>query len=285
MTSRIQRALALIVVLPALLAGRQDGGERRVYVTVLDSAERPVRDLGAADFGIREDGRTGEIVRVEPAAEAPAIFLMADNSAGVQPFVNDVRLALAAFVKAIHASSPDATLALMAHGGPPTMLNGFTKDEAALQKAIRRFVPTTGASFLLESLVEAGRQLRSRPSSRRAIVCFAIDAVAEGAPPLPETIGRAVRDASAGVWVIALTGGPGDPNRDYVLNRVIPWSGGLRQTVVSPQALQGRFERLAELLLSQSVITYRRPAGPAPQQLDVGVREGLRVLATRWPPK
>lgn len=267
------------------LDAAQSAAERHVLVTVADQSYRPVKDLTAAAFAVREDGRDGEVVSVAPATEPPAIFLMVDTSAGFQAVARDARDALVSFIQQVHAASPDAAIAVMGHGGPPMMVSPFSKDTASLSRSIRRVIPGGGESFLLESLIEAGRQLQRRPETRRAIVCLTLDNAIEGAPPAPQSILRAVRQAATPVWMVALAGA-GDPVRDSVLNALVPLSGGSRLSVVNAIGFEARLRELADLLTSQYVVTYRRAAGPAPERLQVGVvGADLRVFAPAWAPK
>jgi hypothetical protein len=276
---------AAVSTIGAGLGAHQGAAERRVLVTVADQAYRPVKDLTAAAFAVREDGRDGEIVSVAPATEPPTIFVMVDTSAGFQAVARDARDALVSFVQQVHAASPDAAIAIMSHGGPPMMVSAFSKDTASLSRSIRRVIPGRGESFLLESLIEAGRQLERRPGTRRAIVCLTLDNAIEGPPPAPESILRAVRQAATPVWIVALAGG-GDPMRDSVLNALVPLSGGGRLSVVNGMAFEVRLRELADLLASQYVVAYRRAAGPAPERLQIGVvGSDLRVFAPAWAPK
>ena len=76
-------------------------------------------------------------------------------------------------------------------------------------------------------------------------------------------------------------------NRDNMLNGLGGVTGGGRMTVLTGSAIEGKFKELADLLSSQYIVSYNRPAGgKAPQQVQVMVKkEGVLVAAPQWPPK
>ena len=53
---------------------------RSIYASVLDKEGAPVLNLGPADFVVREDNRTREILSVEPATAPMQVALLVDNS-------------------------------------------------------------------------------------------------------------------------------------------------------------------------------------------------------------
>ena len=74
-------------------------------------------------------------------------------------------------------------------------------------------------------------------------------------------------------------------NRDTLLARVPPGTGGARLMIEVPSALQVALEQLAAALVSQYAVTYTRPEGPTPKALQMGqMRNGVN-RPPRDPPK
>src|SRR6185436_17051338 len=81
---------------PALLVAQ--ALQRVMYVSVVDGDGNPVPDLGPADFVIREDKVTREVLRVDPATDPMQVALLVDNSQAANAYLLDYREGLTAFV-------------------------------------------------------------------------------------------------------------------------------------------------------------------------------------------
>src|SRR5687767_11087363 len=80
------RAAALVVACLASVASAKEEQPqtRRVYVTAVDGNGAPVLGLTAADFTIKEGGKTREIVKAAPAGGPMQIaILVDDNGTGI----------------------------------------------------------------------------------------------------------------------------------------------------------------------------------------------------------
>src|SRR5262245_33460714 len=94
-------ALALVAIATAPL--RAQAPQRVVYVSALDQNGAPVPNLGPADFIVREDKATREILSVTPASDPMQLALLVDNSQAAEGFIRDYREAIPAFLNAIAA--------------------------------------------------------------------------------------------------------------------------------------------------------------------------------------
>ena len=61
-------------------AHASDGRTRDIYVSVVDSKGVAVTGLTAADFTVREDGVSREVLRAVPATEPLDVVLLVDDS-------------------------------------------------------------------------------------------------------------------------------------------------------------------------------------------------------------
>src|SRR5262245_28412395 len=112
------------LVVPAWLGAQSP--QRAIYVSVVDRAGNLVPGLGAADFVVREDGVTREVIKVEPASDPMHIALLIDNSQAAERFQRDYREAVTAFITAISAEAPAAgkhQIALISLASRPTILS------------------------------------------------------------------------------------------------------------------------------------------------------------------
>ena len=293
-TQTVRRFITLIssvaMVLTAVGAGAQQSSAKRVVVTVGDQTFKPVKGLTASDFALREDGEDREITGAAAATDAPFIVVTVDTTKdrNFERNIQDVRNSIATFVKGIHAANPDAMIALMTHAGAAVKQVDFTKDAAKLEKAIQRLFYEEADSVLLEALVDASKDLQKKDAIRKLIVAFSIDAGREGSQTRPADVANAVRNAGATIWSVTLKDKTEtNANRDNMLNGLGGVTGGGRMTVLTGSAIEGKFKELADLLSSQYIVSYNRPAGgKAPQQVQVMVKkEGVLVAAPQWPPK
>ncbi len=172
------------------------------------------------DILIREDGVDRELVSVKPSKETLNVVLLADTSPAVDEMLLDVRTSLIAFVRQVHAVSPDAQISLMEFGQAAITVVPFTTADADLEKGINRLAgKPRSASVLLEAINAASNNLAKRPSPRRAIVALNIEPSDEQSREDPKRIVESLRKSVAQLWCVSIQKGPlKNPQRDVVLN-------------------------------------------------------------------
>ena len=294
MTAPVVRRLAPIAFAVLVSAAMPDaalrsapGPDKSIFVSVLDAGGKPVKDLTAEDFRLREDGVDREIVSVKPATEPLQVVLLADTTATADPLIRDIRTSLSACVKQLHAASPDAAISLMEFGQAAVTTVPFVTDDASLESGINRLVGRPGAaSVLLEAIIAASNNLSKRPSPRRAIVSLNIEPSNEQSREEPKKINEAMRKSVAQLWSVSLQKGElKNPTRDVVLNAVTRNTGGVREFIVAPSALETVLKGFADALTSQYEVTYKRP-GSSAQVVQVGtVRQNVRLHASGFAPQ
>ena len=295
-------AAALIVAFtPDLVARSQGAGTKSIFVSVLDDAGKPVTGLTAADFAVREDNSPREITSVKPATQPLFIALLGDttrnagatgmsgrSSAGSE-LIRDIRNSFAGFAKRIAAASPESQLSVMEFGQAAITITNFTNALPEVEKGIGRLFPKPGAaSVLLEALVEANKQIEKKNSPRKALVVVNIEPGDEQSRQEPNKIIEAFRNSGASLWAASLQNGElRNPARDLVLNRLTQITGGRREFILSPAALENWLNVFAAALTNQYEVSYTRPASDKPTQIvGVGItREGAKPYASYFPPK
>jgi hypothetical protein len=268
-------------------AAAQSAGERTIIFSGLDGAGRPVRDFTANDILIREDGVDRELVSVKPSTDTLNVVLMADTSTAAEDMLRDLRVSLMAFVRQVHATSPEAQISLMEFGQAAITVVPFTTSDADLEKGVNTLVGKPNSpSVLLEAINAASNILAKRPSPRRAIVALNVEPSNEQSREQPKRIIESLRRSVAQLWCVSIQKGPlKNPTRDVVLNDFTKNTGGDRQFIVNQAAIEVWLKRYADALTAQYEATYKRPASKA-QQVQIGTtRPGVRLHASGFAPQ
>ncbi|MDA1306822.1 MAG: VWA domain-containing protein [Acidobacteria bacterium] len=298
--------LAMYVpVLVADTANTQD--TKTIYLSVLDSQGQPVTDLRADEMALAERNEAGQvsmrdIVDVRLAQTPLAIMLLADTSkatggAGMSErgqvsgseLVRDIRVAFTSFVHTVNTASPESTMELMEFGQAAVTITKMTSDVSALEKGINRLFPKNNMpAVLLEAIHEAATILaRQEKMPRRAIVALNVLPTDEQSRQQPNQMLQRVRDSGASVWAVSYNSGTtaSDP-RGIVFDALTKNTGGRRETIASPSALEQYMVQVAKALTNQYAVTYTRQAGEKPVLVQVGVtRQGLSLHTSIYPPR
>jgi hypothetical protein len=297
------RVLLLPVVgVLALVAGvgarTQGAADKSIFVSVVDTAGKPVKDLAANEFQIREDNVMREVVGVKPATQALAIQLLIDTSenaggatgmAAGADIGRDIRSSLIGFCRHVTTNSPDSQIAIMEFGQAAIQAVNYTPKFEDLEKGLNRLLPKPrAASVLHEALVEASKSLGKQKTPRRAVVIVNVEPGEEQSQIQPNDILNAVRASGASLWVVHVQKSEGrNSSRDLVLGRITQITGGRRESIVGQSAIESYLKAYADALMNQYEITYKRPESRTPaQQTLVGItRAGMRLHANAFAPK
>jgi VWFA-related protein len=261
--------------------------DKSIFVGALDDAGRPVKDLTLADFRVREDKTDREITEVKLTTQPLNIELLVDTSKGVESIVQDLRKAVAAFVRQVHVVSPDAAIEIMEFGQAAVRIVPFTTSDEDLQKGINRIVGKPQAnSVLLEAIIEANNNLAKRPSPRRAIVAVNVEPSDEQSREDPNKIVMALKKSVAQLWSVSYqTSVAKNAQRDVVLNQLTRIAGGNREFIVGISAMETVLKSYADALTTQYEVVYKRPDKSA-QEVQVGTtRGGVKLHASGFPPQ
>src|ERR1044071_8793171 len=143
-------ALALLAVgRPAALLAQAI--ERSMYVSVVDDKGVPVQGLGPADFIVREDNASREVLRVVPASDPMQIAILVDNSSAAEPMLAHIRRGLPPFTEAREkptSSGRRNEIALITLGSRPTILADYSTSAETVVKAVDRVWESTAQSGL-----------------------------------------------------------------------------------------------------------------------------------------
>lgn len=284
-------ATVMALAFGALTSGpyAQSAVDKSIFVSAVDASGAPVKGLTAAEFRAREDGADREVVALEPATDTLNIVVLADTTKNADTFIRDIRNSLTAFVRQVHAVSPDAQISLMEFGQAAVTVTPFTNTTGDLEKGITKLVSRPDAdSVLLEALIAANESLAKRTSPRRAVVILNMEPSTERSREDPKRIQEALRNSLAQLWAVSLQKGAlRNPTRDIVLGTLTKNTGGQREFLVASSAAETVLKGYADMLTSQYELTYKRPeSAKRPLAVQVGVvRQGVKLHASGFAPK
>ncbi len=247
-----------------------------MFVSVLDKSGAPVPSIAADEFVVRENGVRREVLKVShPATDPIDIALLVDNTQAATRYQQDIRQAVWAFVEAVHKKN---LVSLVTFADRPTVVVKYTHDLAELKAGLPRMFPVIGSgSYLLDAIIEVGKDLAKRKAERAVIVVVS----AEG-PELGNYSYEDVLSALSGSGA-ALTALVLNPRASAASNDATKWraisldrgpreSGGVRYDLITSMDLTNKMKLLATQLDNQYRVVYARPESLIPpDKFDVSV--------------
>ena len=277
-------AAVAIVVTAAVAVGQAD---KKMFVSVIDAAGKPVSDVTAADFAVREDGAEREVTGMRPSSEPLSVALLVDTTAGTERYLVGIRNGLTAFVRDVLTRNPNNEIAVWEFGVAAQRVRDFTSDAATLEKSVGQIYARSDAgSVLLETIYLASEALARRPSPRRAIVVFNVEPSVELTERQPQGINKSLMKSRAQLWTVSLQRGLVESGgRDALLTSLVRNAGGVRERILADNAIERYMRLYATALNAQYEVTYRRPSGTA-KVVQTGIRrDGLKVIAGLFAPQ
>ena len=270
---------------------------RRVYVTAVDGSGAPVTDLIAADFVVKEGGKTREVARSGPATGPIQIaILVDDNGTGI------FRYAVGKFIESMLGR---AEFAISTVTGQLLRIVDYTPKAEALSEAIAKLnarPANNDGGQLLDAISETAGDLDRRNAPRPVILALTVGGEEHSTLPAHHVLDKLRQSgASLNVLLVANTALRSQSNpttaagllgENMNLNEVLgdgpKQSGGRRQEIVAATGIASGLDQFADSLKHQYLIEYTLPDGVKPSdKLSVSVtRKGVTLRApSRIPDK
>lgn len=115
-----------------------------LHVTVTDKSREYVTDLNPGDFAVFENGRRQEVAFFQRSGFPLAVALLFDTSGSMRGALPALQRAAVEFVRAL---GPEDVASVMSFGDTVRILQDFTADRSALERAIRLAPPEGGTAF------------------------------------------------------------------------------------------------------------------------------------------
>jgi hypothetical protein len=251
---------------------------RTVLATVSDARNRPIVDVGADDFVVKEDGEAREVFDVH-IGDYPIVLLI-DNGAAARSDFESIRKAGSRFIERVG----QRPLVLGTFGAAPALLTTFDDDRKAVTSKLAAVTVTSSTESLpLQAVADASRMVHQAGALFSAIVVVSATPADPTRQPPGDLLGS-VLDSGAIVHVVAnrsaLSRPEGMAARNADLIRALSdQTHGVFTTIYSASSYQSALDRLADRLSAEMMIQYLVPKGAAAAtDVKVGVRvPGLRV--------
>ena len=262
--------LATLILLAPTVVAAQQARERQLLVTVLDRAGTPVTGLGPADFIVREDDATREVLSVRRATIPMQIAVLVDTSTAATRHIGEMRDAVARFADALQG---EHEFTLISFGERPTIRVAPTTDRDRFKAGAGRLLPANDSGqVLLEAIVETARGFEKREAPQPVMVVVATEGV-EFSNQYYRTVLEALEQSGTRLYALVLEtstfereprpgSAPADSaaqNRGLVLSSGPERTGGRWVRLLVDTAFADRLAELALELSNQYLVEYARP--------------------------
>jgi VWFA-related protein len=289
-TLRLLAVFSVSLLMATSPAARQPN-TRTIYVSALDGKQAPVAGLTAADFVVKEDGKSREVVDAQVAtAPVQVVFMLDDSGLGL----GSIRQGAWEMVQAFRGKGEFAVIAI---GSQNVVVQDFTAEPQTVYTGLSRLLTRNNpAGYVLDGLLEVTRGLQRREAQRPIIVLVATEGQ-EFSNSRPEDVLDAVQASRAQVYYIGLgapvTQGvrpaldanrPHDSTEDEAVTRNVVLgsapknSGGRSEQVLQTNAIPVVMKQFAADIAGQYAVTYRSEADRAKLSVDTP-RKGVKVRA------
>jgi VWFA-related protein len=267
MKKRIGLLLALLAGAPAGQAGQpglvfKSGVDMiNLNVCVMDGRNRYITDLAEADFKVLEDGVQQQVALFTRRRLDLSLVVMIDTSASMQQKLPTVREAA---LRLVNAMGPADTAEILQFNDRTSVLQGFTTDRAALERAIGG-TEASGATALYTALYVALKDLAKEKKTgelRRYAIALLSDGQDTASRVTDEQVLELARRSEVVIYAIRPRSGEISPDArtlgeaDYFLSVLGRDTGGRAFFPHSLGELNGVYDSIAEELRSEYSLGY-----------------------------
>ncbi len=303
-------AWLIFAVLLVPVPGLAQATPQAVFVSAIDDG-RPVLDLEANEFRVREEGESREVLLVNRAEVPVQVAILVDDSYGVTSNLGHLRRGLEELIDAL----PDAQMStVIAFGDQLRTLIDFTQDKDELRRVVGEFAQFSETSWYLpNALAETAADMWDRGAVRPIIVLVTSEGAAAttarvrrfrqgdavvsprgGQGMAYDRVLEILRDTKVAVHALVVRGAgmasladgfggdpgtrglsqdtAGDRDRASLLEELPRVTGGGREELGATSALAEMLDRIGDEISNQYFVVYARPAVLVPpEEIEVSV--------------
>jgi Ca-activated chloride channel family protein len=259
-------------------------------LSVTDTQNNYVTDLGQKDFAVFEDGIRQELSLFTHENLPISMVLMIDTSASMEQPPAKLAAAQTAAIRFIKTLRTQDLAEVVQFNDRSTTLQAFTNDHAALEAAVRKTEAsgtTTLRNALYITLTELMRDRKAAELRRRAVVLLS-DGEDTASLASDEQVLELARRSEINIYTVSLRSGPAEKDEkafseaSYLLSSLARDSGGRSYFPNSLSELDSVYDRIAEELRTLYSVGYvssnsRRDGKWRRIVVRVADREGLQI--------
>lgn len=230
--------------------------------TVADSQNRFVTGLEQSDFSVFEDGVAQEIIFFSKTSLPIALSLLIDTSASMEERLAVAQDAAVGFARRVRGQD---LAQVIDFDSRVEILQGFTNDSAALERAIRS-TTSGGSTSLYNAVYIALRELakvkaKSQDDVRRQAIVLLSDGEDTTSLVSFEEVMELVKRSETSIYTIGLqprehSALKGFREAEFVLRQLALETGGRSFFVQQAEELKGVYGQIADELSSQYTMAY-----------------------------
>jgi VWFA-related protein len=242
-----------------------------VYTAALDAQNRPVQDLAAEDFTVREDGRAQALLKFQRVTDLPLqVGLLVDTSASMAEMLPRVQEAALQFFR--EALAPSDRAAVVTFSEEPRLAAPFTRDLDRLGAALVGLQAARGTA-LWDSLVYALHYFQGTPG-RRALLVFS-DGADHGSKYNFDQALAYAEHSGVSVYAVSFGGAAStllEGGRRHLASLAVA-TGGRSFVLGSVDELKKTYDEIGDDLRSQYLLVYQSDGqGEGFRSVEVAIR-------------
>jgi hypothetical protein len=278
--------VALLCLSVGPIAAQQVG---QLYISVLDSENKPVTDLEVEDVKVIVDDMECKVVKVEPVSKPTKLTVMVDNGPVTTKELATFRAALKAFFEAL----PQGIEASLYTINPqPRTIVRPTPDRQKLLQGVDLIAPDSGAGLFFDALVEASERFEKDKTDHFPVLMMVASDVGSNMSALDrdyQRLQKRIIDKAATVHFVILHGGGDRPAsvagalQTEVGLGVTRLSGGRYENIAAATRLVTLLPEFAQQIgrsqlrqTNQYRITYQRNSSQPAQRISASLSR-LRI--------
>ena len=235
----------------------------KTYVSVLDGAGIPIKNLTEKDFSVIEDSVPMKIDSISQANDPISLVVVMDTSGSMAG--QSIKSAKEAANTLLLGLGNEDQVAILSFNNQVDPVQDFTKDrQAAGQQLAKLEAVASSGTCLYDAAYQAVQNAAALPPGRRAVILLTdgVDETPAGKACSTYTIDDVIRTATGGVSPIPIfTLGMGTRADQQSLQRLASLTGGYFQYASTSNQLGTIFKTLSDQLKSQYLIEYSTTSG------------------------